>query len=176
MGGPGSGRWRLHVKKLTVESCLALDMSKLVRDGLIVRGDVAGPLWWTDTRTGEVTASLRYMLAPTPDTEDRMTMTLQYAVTSRGEKQEVSETVPLVTTRPRFGGLRWWFQCPLTGDGVYCGRRVGKLYLPPGATYFGCRHCYDLTYRSAQEHDKRVDLLRKHLRLLELCRNVKARG
>ena len=36
------------------------------------------------------------------------------------------------------------------------------LYLPPGARYFGCRHCYNLTYRSAQEHDKRVDFLRKH--------------
>lgn len=32
-----------------------------------------------------------------------------------------------------------------------CHRRVGCLYLPPGGNYFGCRHCYDLTYRSSQE-------------------------
>jgi hypothetical protein len=38
----------------------------------------------------------------------------------------------LVTTRPRFGGVRWWFVCPLSARGVPCGRRVGKLYLPPG--------------------------------------------
>jgi hypothetical protein len=35
-----------------------------------------------------------------------------------------------------------------------CGRRVGKLYLPPGASYFGCRHCYELTYKSCQESHK----------------------
>jgi hypothetical protein len=36
------------------------------------------------------------------------------------------------------------------------------LYLPGRARYFGCRHCHDLTYQSAQEHDKRVDALRKN--------------
>ncbi|MBW3599539.1 MAG: hypothetical protein KY475_19980 [Planctomycetes bacterium] len=35
--------------------------------------------------------------------------------------------------------------------GVACQRRAGKLYLPPGAKYFGCRTCHDLTYRSSQE-------------------------
>ena len=33
---------------------------------------------------------------------------------------------------------------------------MGKLYLPPGGRYFGCRHCHDLTYRSRQESDARV--------------------
>lgn len=50
-----------------------------------------------------------------------------------------------------FGGVRWWFTCPLTLSGVRCYRRVGKLCLPPGAVYFGCRHCHHLTYRSCQE-------------------------
>ena len=67
----------------------------------------------------------------------------------------------VTTTRPRFGGLRWWFVCPLLVDGVACRRRVGKLYLPPRARYLGCRHCHQLTYRSCQEHDKRVDALRR---------------
>jgi hypothetical protein len=31
---------------------------------------------------------------------------------------------------------------------------VGKLYLPPGGRYYGCRHCYDLTYTSCQESHK----------------------
>src|SRR5262249_13469992 len=69
--------------------------------------------------------------------------------------------VGLTTTRPRFGGLRWWFICPLVVNGYPCGRRVGKLYLPPGGRYSGCRHCCDLTYASCQQHDKRVDRLRK---------------
>ena len=28
-------------------------------------------------------------------------------------------------------------------------------------TYFGCRHCYDLTYKSCKEHDSRVSALMK---------------
>jgi hypothetical protein len=36
------------------------------------------------------------------------------------------------------------------------------LYLPYGAKYFGCRHCYNLTYESVQTHDKRIDYLIRH--------------
>jgi hypothetical protein len=79
----------------------------------------------------------------------------------------VDYRVWLAATRPRFGGRRWWFLCPLSRDGRQCGRRVGKLSLPPGGRYFGCRHCYDLTYTSAQEHDKRVDALRRNPAALE---------
>jgi hypothetical protein len=31
---------------------------------------------------------------------------------------------------------------------------VGKLYLPPGGKFFGCRQCYDLTYESCQRSHK----------------------
>jgi len=27
--------------------------------------------------------------------------------------------------------------------------------------YFLCRHCYDLTYKSSQTHDKRLDWLKR---------------
>jgi len=46
--------------------------------------------------------------------------------------------VSLTTTPLPWGGLRWWFTCPLVVEGRSCGRRVGKLYLPPGRGYFGC--------------------------------------
>jgi len=62
--------------------------------------------------------------------------------------------VGLTTTPLPWGGVRWWFVCPLVVSGQACGRRVGKLYLPPGGRYFGCRHCYDLTYTSCQESHK----------------------
>ena len=68
--------------------------------------------------------------------------------------------VSLTRTYPHFGGVRWWFTCPLILDGERCGRRAGKLYLPPGAGHFGCRHCHDLTYRSCQESHKFDDLYR----------------
>lgn len=47
--------------------------------------------------------------------------------------------------------VRWWFLCPLSRNGVSCGRRVAKLYRAPRADYYGCRDCYDLSYESRNE-------------------------
>ena len=153
MGGYGSGRrWGAFVKQ-TVESCLQLDVNKLARDGLIRRAHATGTLTWTNTATGEGTASAGFRLEPVGDYYG-LIFRLIYAVTVRGDKHDVDEPIRLTTTRPHFGGVRWWFCCPLIVDGVPCGRRVGKLYLPPLARYYGCRHCHDLTYRSAQEAHK----------------------
>jgi hypothetical protein len=67
----------------------------------------------------------------------------------------VDYRVRLTTTPPNFGGLRWWFLCPLVrADGGPRGR-VAKLYLPPGQAYFGSREGHGLTYTSCQEsHDR----------------------
>ena len=70
---------------------------------------------------------------------------------SQGDSEDVRIPVSLQSTPTQFGGRRWWFTCPLVVNGVPCGRRVGKLYLPPKARYFGCRTCHGLTYRSCQE-------------------------
>ena len=67
-----------------------------------------------------------------------------------GEKKDFDYKVPLTTTACNYGGVRYWFICPLSKNGVYCGRRVGVLY--KGGDYFGCRHCYDLTYSSKKEN------------------------
>jgi hypothetical protein len=74
--------------------------------------------------------------------------------------------IRITTTKPPFGGRRYWFQCPLSNSGRVCGRRVGRLYLPPGSAFFGCRICHNLTYRSAQTHDKRRDALLRNPDLL----------
>lgn len=50
-------------------------------------------------------------------------------------------------------GQRRWLACP------NCGRRMFKLYRPPNSQVFACRKCHDLTYRSVQEHDARLDRL-----------------
>jgi hypothetical protein len=71
-------------------------------------------------------------------------------------------TIRLQTTRPCFGGLRWWFTCPLLRLRESCNQRLSKLYLPPCGHYYSCRYCYDLTYQSTQEDDKRVDFYRQH--------------
>ena len=51
----------------------------------------------------------------------------------------------LTTTKPRFGGLRYWFMCPR------CGRRVGKLY---HAERWACRRCHHLTYQSQRRSSR----------------------
>jgi hypothetical protein len=76
---------------------------------------------------------------------------LSYTVEGRwGLKRRIEESVRLQTTRPNFGGVRWWFSCPHVVEGGECGRRVGKLYRPPRGRSFACRHCLDLTYESCQ--------------------------
>jgi hypothetical protein len=65
--------------------------------------------------------------------------------------EDVRIPLRLVRKASRFGSDKWWFRCPLIVEGVVCGRSVGKLYLPPGAKYFGCRHCHKLSYRSSQQ-------------------------
>jgi len=66
-------------------------------------------------------------------------------------ERTVKYRIQLTTTRPNFGGLRWWFLCPLTRNGNQCGRRVAKLYYRNEPNCFACRRCHNLTYRSCQE-------------------------
>jgi hypothetical protein len=53
---------------------------------------------------------------------------LKYEMTDywTGEPLEIDDKIFLATSRPPFGGLRWWFVCP------HLNRRVCKLYLPLG--------------------------------------------
>jgi hypothetical protein len=70
--------------------------------------------------------------------------------------------IGLHTTRPFFGGLRWWFRCPGVLGTSECTRMTSRLYLPIGPTRFACRACHRLTNQSAQTHDPRVSYYRKH--------------
>ncbi len=139
VGGPGGGRWRSLLRAEAVEDCLALDVGMLL---------VGGVLTWTNVR-GEPVASMGCEL----DGRELETPSVILRYTIR-TGETVAYRVGLLTTRPHFGGLRRWFGCPR------CSRRVGKLYLPPGKQYLGCRVCFGLTYRSCQESHK-VDLLAK---------------
>jgi hypothetical protein len=154
MGGRGSGSWSKWNKKATVNDCLSLDINQLVRLGL-VREYSVGSLSWTNSLTKDETASIGFILEPLG--EDGLTMRLHYTRTGRnGDKENLNYSIVLQTTRPNYGGRRYWFTCPLTVNGWPCCRRVAKLYLPPGGKYFGCRHCYNLTYKSSQQSDKRI--------------------
>ncbi|MBU0686777.1 MAG: hypothetical protein KKB81_02835 [Candidatus Margulisbacteria bacterium] len=76
---------------------------------------------------------------------------LRYTQTEdNNEKKEFDYKVTLTTTPCNYGAERYWFICPLSINGKYCSKRVATLY--KAGDYFGCRHCYNLTYKSRNEN------------------------
>ena len=159
MGGYGSGRYSLwHSKATTVDECTSIDANRWMREGILVNDTQRWGGWqWTYTSGHKNSISYRVNTQAAAGQ-----LRLLYTTTVSGTKHEMDYQVQLQTTPCNYGGVRWWFTCPLSG----CGRRVGKLYLPPGGRYFGCRRCYQLTYRSCQESDKRVSAILRNPDLL----------
>ncbi len=153
MGGLGSGRhWGCG--RTTVEDGLTLDINKLVRDGIIRPAQWrSGTLRWTWVATGEESGSIGYEANLTDPCHTWIR--LHYRVD--GEPQDYRVT--LDTTRPNYGGSRWWFLCPSTRE------RVAKLHLPPGGRIFASRKAYGLAYRSQRE--------RAHGRALTRTQNIR---
>lgn len=146
MGGYGSGRWRYHVPKVTVECCLSVDAAVLKEEIVsIYRGTYSGAeLPWSVS--GRMQGTLRIVLRQ--GWRGGVMMYLYFT----GDSQRAAETIFLQTTTPHYGGFRFWLICPLPE----CKRQVRKVYLPPGGYYFACRRCHHLTYRSCQEAGTRA--------------------
>ena len=65
------------------------------------------------------------------------------------EKSDMNYEIQLESTPCRYGGKRYWFTCPLSKNGRYCGRRVGVIYCL--GKWFGCRHCGNIAYAKQME-------------------------
>lgn len=140
MGGRGSGR---SGGRPAVEDALALDLSKLLRDRLIRPGTtIVSSLHWRNTCTGTEIASISYTCTMAGDAGS---FTAEYVVTRRGDRVPVSMLIGLVSAPQPFGGRRWWWVCPVAG------RRVAKLYKPPGGERFASRQAWGLAYQSQRE-------------------------
>lgn len=129
----------------TADSCKKIETLFLKKNGYFLTGGrFGGTLNWSSN--GEPTGSIS--ISSTISEQEKY-VRLWYKITKRdtGEKRDIDYRVYLTTTPCHFGGARYWFICPLYRNGRYCGRRVGVLYHGNG-DYFGCRHCYDLTYQS----------------------------
>jgi hypothetical protein len=150
MGGTGSGRWTYHDKRRTVEECWAMSISEVDRVlDFSKPGSISHLFRPTIPKTGKRMSPVRTKSKVGDD--GKPLLGLSYTVKDRqGLEHRVEEVLRLQTTRPTFGGVRWWFSCPRMLDGEECGRRVGKLYRPPGSRTFACRHCLELTYESCQ--------------------------
>jgi len=88
------------------------------------------------------------------DSPDDGSIRLYYTWSNRltGEKEDLDYRVSLTHTPCHFGGRRYWFVCPLTKNGKYCGNRVGVLYR--SGKWYGCRHCTEVAYRAQFESGK----------------------
>jgi hypothetical protein len=140
-------------KKTTVESCLRIDTNHWMHEGMLKAGlRLSSSLRWNYGNGNGLTVNCE---VDTVDLSSPFVRLCYSWVWTWTQQQEYADyRVRLMATAPRFGGLRWWFICPLIVSGRPCNRRVGVLHLPPDARYFGCRHCHQLTYRSCQESHK----------------------
>lgn len=144
MGGRGSGEWERWDRKSTVEESVTLAISAFRG---CIKPHSAGIITWNSR--GNNKTPVGYFV----DWEnDKLIMNLFY---HWQDSEEVLISVRIQTTPTQFGGKRFWFTCPLVVGGAACNRLCSKLYLPPGAIYFGCRKCHNLTYRSSQEAHRR---------------------
>lgn len=149
MGGYGSGRSGACPTSEATAS-FVLSMRLLTRGGL-----GPGTLGTVRVSFGEQEFPVRLIV-------DMRTPRASYVEfsheTRQWNAQRVTYRVWLATTRPNFGGHRWWFVCPRTG------RFAAKLFLPNGGWYFWSRAAYGLGFASQRE--SRIDRLYRRARRL----------
>jgi hypothetical protein len=103
-------------------------------------------MWWS--WGGEKQSSISFYIAVDEDDESYIRLTYTHTDWG-GDEVKMDYKVRLIATRCNYGGVRWWFECPLYKNGRWCGKRVGVLY---GASkYFGCRYCMEVAYQAQFE-------------------------
>jgi hypothetical protein len=150
------GRWS-YSNRSTVEECKSISTKFLNQYHHFDGGISSGGMNWS--RRGEKTGSIGFTVSTEPGDEY---IRFQYTHTDNysGEKSGLDYRARLTWTPCYYGGRRWWFICPLIINAKVCSRRVGILYLG-GGKYFGCRHCFNLTYESCKESHTYDRLFRK---------------
>jgi hypothetical protein len=137
MGGSGSGRYG---GRPIVETALRLDIDRMMRRGAIQPGAHLGGQMQFNFDDDRIDVKFESRAGDPCNSWLR----LQYVIHDywSAEPYEIDDKIYLATSRPPFGGLRWWFVCPR----LNC--RVRKLYLPLGARHFRSRRAYRLAYAS----------------------------
>ena len=166
MGNYRSGRWNFHTARQTTGASRRI-YPKNIRPAIAFAEKGSLARWsFSWNRGGEPCGSISYQVEIK---NDLYFLRLIYTVTLAGKEPEpLDYSIPLTTTPTPWGALRWWFTCPAAG----CGRRVGALYLPPGARRFACRHCHNLTYQACLDSHKYDTLYKRYpaLEALDLLR------
>lgn len=147
---------KTHISRLTTDQCKSISVKFFKRNLYFFRGGM-GSASWTNLLNSRNSDSIWFSVSMHADDE-----CIRFVYVRRDrftkEKVDLDYMVRLTPTLCYFGGRRWWFRCPMKKGDQVCNRRVGVLYLG-GGDYFGCRHCYNLTYESSQ-NSHRFDRLR----------------
>ena len=148
MGSFGSGNWAdACLRKISVEICNEISI-KLLKDNGFLDSNKTGTVEWKNV-AGDVVCSVEVESFISVAVAKTSFLMVRHGVLATGVQK-----IELIRHHCNYGGVRYYFACPAFADGVYCGNKVTKLFLPPGGSVFGCRQCYDLTYQSCQESHK----------------------
>lgn len=132
--------------RFELDHLLALDIVQLKRLDYF-QGFVSGGVTWTNRASG-MKNSINISVDITQ--EPSFAHLIYTTHLHEEESQDMSYDILLVSTPCNFGGVRWWFICPLVINGARCERRVRVLY--KRGAYFGCRACHRLCYSSQNEN------------------------
>jgi hypothetical protein len=111
MGGFGSGNYYRWRGKPVLDELRALDINRMVKLGAIKDGVFESGSWkWMDSKTNEVKSAISYQCHTINPHHSYLKLT--YVMTESRERMEYE--IPLVRTKPPYGGARFWFLCPVT--------------------------------------------------------------
>ena len=128
MGGFGSGDWANAVTRKDAVDCSKVLSIKMLKRFGFLDCDKTATIEWRNV-AGEVVCSVEVETLLGADTDKTPMAVLRQGVLSA---EIIEQKIKLSTSPCTYGGFRWWFECPVVKDDVYCGNRCAKLYLPPG--------------------------------------------
>lgn len=129
----------------TVDDCIAFLCATVHREFLLSPSGTENEFSWSCNVPRLLLAPVTCVIVENDAGERSIGIPREYFGNVR-----IGQIIKLCTTKPHFGGVRYWFTCS-------CGRRVGRLYVSEGDTRFRCRLCHGWTYRSCQEHNTRAE-------------------
>ena len=121
MGGPGSGNRGRCNKKEVVEDCLSIDANRWMREG-ILKADVHHYGTWRWTYSSGKSFPVNYVVDSRAHSSAVVRLSYSWTWNNSQQPESADYSIRLTTTDPHFGGLRWWFVCPLIVNGRPCNR------------------------------------------------------
>lgn len=145
------------MSKNTVEQSNALSIFWLKKKGYLNKEysyKSGGIIWSYEYSENKSSINFSIVKENWGTSDEGAYINLKYTQTDHytGKKIDMDYKIQLTTTPCRYGGKRYWFVCPLTKDGKYCGKRVGIIYSIN--RWFGCRHCGNFAYAKQMEGGK----------------------